>query len=134
MTRLLRSPVARSIGASLVAFVFYAVWAAWANRMHDTAMIQKAAVTQGAYSAVVTFAMTSLVELLYRGSATVRLRLARSIFTTILLLVTSSVGVHLLVGTAEVFVTVLPSWIFGSAYAVIYAAGLARAEHVGARS
>ena len=126
--RLAGSPLLRSIAAAAVAFVFYAVWAAFANRMHDDAMILTAALTQGIYSAAVTFTMTSIVELLFRGKGTRRMRLTRCIAVTIVLLVASSVGVHWLAGTAELLATVLPSWIFGSAYAVVYALGLARAD------
>lgn len=128
IARLLSSPLARSLCAAAVAFVFYAIWAAWANRMHDTSMIRLAALTQGSYSAAITFVMTSLVELLYRGNASIRLRVIRSVAATVVLLVVSSVGIHLVAGTAEVLVTVLPSWVFGSAYAFSYALALARAE------
>lgn len=124
----LRSPLLRSSLAALVAFTFYAAWAAFANRMHGMEMIVMAAMTQGLYSAAVTFVMTSLVEILYRGGGPRRWRLTRCIGVTVLLLVVSSVGVHLIVGTAELLATVLPSWVFGSAYAVAYALGLARAE------
>ncbi|MEM1264361.1 MAG: hypothetical protein AAGH76_18320 [Pseudomonadota bacterium] len=127
-TGLLASPLVRSLCAAAVAFAFYALWAAWANRMHDVSMIRLASLTQGSYSAAVTFVMTSLVEFLYRGDSGVGFRVARSVAITIILLVTSSVAVHLIVGTAEVLATVLPSWLFGSAYALSYALGLARAE------
>ncbi len=123
-----RSPVIRSLLAATVAFTFYGAWAWWANRMHDPPARQLAALTQGAYSAAVTLALTSLVELLYRGRLSRRLRLARCIAGSVFLLVVSSIGIHLLAGTAELLLTVLPSWIFGSTYAVVYAFALTRLE------
>ncbi len=126
--QLAASPRARAAVAASVAFLFYAVWAAWANRMHDPASIWTAAITQGAYSALVTLLMTSLVELLFRGRGRIRWRLLRCSGATIAILVVSSVAVHWIAGTAEILMTVLPSWLFGSLYAVAYGLGLAKAE------
>lgn len=124
----MNSPVFRSALSALVALVFYGAWAAWANRMHDTSMILRASATQGLYSAGVTLIMTSMVEGLFRGPARRFLRLARAVAVTVLVLVASSTAVHWLVGTEEILMTVLPSWIFGSLYAFAYALGLFRAE------
>ncbi|MEL6868786.1 MAG: hypothetical protein AAFO81_03205 [Pseudomonadota bacterium] len=123
-----RTAQARTLAASGIAFVFYALWAAWANRLHEPSAIAMAAATQGLYSALVTAGMTSLVERLFRGAWQLRWRVLRCTTATLTLLIVSSLGVHWLAGTAEVLVTVLPSWLFGSLYALVYALGLARAE------
>ncbi|MEO0421784.1 MAG: hypothetical protein AAF184_05580 [Pseudomonadota bacterium] len=126
--QLQHSPIVRSLVAAAVAFTFYAAWAWWANRMHSPSAQLMAALTQGAYSASVTLALTSVVELLYRGRQPRRVRFARCVIGSVVLLVVSSVGIHLLAGTAELWLTVLPSWIFGSAYAVAYAMALSRGD------
>jgi len=123
-----RSPVFRSICAAFVALLAYGSWAAWANRMHGLDMMLRGSATQGLFSAVVTLAMTSLLEALYRGTGSRRQRFVRAIACTVGLLVISSTGIHWLVGTKEILVTVMPGWFFGSLYAVTYAVGLSRAE------
>lgn len=130
--RWLASPALRSAFSALVALVFYGAWAAWANRMHDPAMMLRASATQGLYSAAVTLAMTSMVEGLFRGRAHRWLRLLRAVGVTVVLLVATSTAVHWLVGTEEILMTILPSWIFGSLYALAYALGLLRTEAGGA--
>ncbi len=125
---LLASAVIRSILSAGIALVFYGAWAAWANRMHEMGMIVRASVTQGLYSAAITLVMTSLVEALYRGDAPRASRLFRAIAATVVVLVLFSSGIHLLVGTQEIFMTVLPSWVFGSLYAGAYAVGLSQAD------
>ncbi|MEO0973249.1 MAG: hypothetical protein AAFX85_09150, partial [Pseudomonadota bacterium] len=123
-----RSPWIRSAVAASVAFTCYAAWALWANRTHPPDARHLAAVTQGLYSALVTLLLTTLVEWLYRGHLTRTWRLTRCILGSVVLLVVSSVAVHTVAGTAELWLTVLPSWIFGSAYAVLYAVTLWRVE------
>ncbi|MEL6448841.1 MAG: hypothetical protein AAFQ62_12900 [Pseudomonadota bacterium] len=123
-----QSPVLRAALAALVAFTFYAAWGAWANREYGTGSMVLAGLTQGAYSAVVTLAMTSVIEWLFAGDGTIRRRQTRCVGVTVAALVVSSVLVHLIAGTAEVILTVLPSWVFGTAYTIAYAQGLARAE------
>ncbi|MEM1114376.1 MAG: hypothetical protein AAGI11_20860 [Pseudomonadota bacterium] len=125
---LLASPAIRSALSALVALVFYGAWAAWANRMHDGSMVLRASVTQGLYSAAVTLVMTSMVEGLFRGQLSRIFRFVRAVLATVVTLVASSTAVHWLVGTEEIVMTVLPSWIFGSLYAVAYALGLYRAD------
>lgn len=124
----LHSPVLRSIVFAGVAFFFYAAWAAWANSMHGQEMALRAAITQGTYSAVVTLVMTSLLEMLFRGGAPVFWRALRAVLVTTLVLMASSVLTHMIAGTLEIIMTVLPSWIFGSLFAVTYCLGLARGE------
>lgn len=87
-----------------------------------------AGLTQGAYSAVVTLAMTTVIEWLFAGDGTIRRRQTRCVAVTVALLLASSVLVHVVAGTNEVVLTVLPSWVFGTAYTIAYAQGLARAE------
>ncbi|MEM1439199.1 MAG: hypothetical protein AAGF61_09495 [Pseudomonadota bacterium] len=121
------SPVLRALAAATVAFVFYAIWGAWVNRSHGAESMLLAGLTQGIYSALVTLAMTSVIELFFAGAGAVRTRQFRCVTVTIGLLFVSSVLVHVVAGTAEIVMTVLPSWVFGTAYAIAYAHGLARA-------
>lgn len=123
-----QSPALRAVVAASVAFVFYAAWGAWANRAHGTGSMVLAGMTQGLYSAVVTLAMTSVIEWLFAGRGTIRRRQTRCVSVTVAALVVSSVLIHLVAGTAEVILTVLPSWVFGTGYTMAYAQGLARAE------
>ncbi|MEL6948661.1 MAG: hypothetical protein AAGM16_00875 [Pseudomonadota bacterium] len=122
-----RSPVLRAAGAAAVAFAFYAIWGAWANRSHGFDSMVLAGLTQGIYSALVTLAMTSVIEFLFAGAGAVRTRQFRCVAITVGLLLVSSVLVHVVAGTAELIMTVLPSWVFGTAYVIAYAHGLARA-------
>lgn len=123
-----RSPAVRAVVAASIAFAFYAAWGAWANRAYGSASMVLAGLTQGGYSAVVTLAMTSVIEWLFAGDGGIRVRQMRCVAVSVAALVVSSVLVHLIAGTAEVVLTVLPSWVFGTAYTVAYAQGLARAE------
>ncbi|MEL7311295.1 MAG: hypothetical protein AAFN07_07290 [Pseudomonadota bacterium] len=114
--------------AATIAFVFYALWAAWANRQHGAGDMALAALVQGGYSAIVTLGMTSLIEWLFAGSGSLWQRELRCVSGTVLLLVFSSTAVHLVAGTAELLMTILPSWVFGTLYALVYARGLVRAS------
>ncbi|MEL7025079.1 MAG: hypothetical protein AAGL69_15190 [Pseudomonadota bacterium] len=125
----LNSPRTRAVVAAVVAFAFYAAWAAWANRAHGLTGMTIAALTQGGYSAVVTLGMTSLIEWLFAGSGSLWQRELRCVSGTVLLLVFSSTAVHVVAGTAEIWMTILPSWIFGTLYALIYARSLARTSN-----
>ena len=113
--------------------MFYAVWAGWANRMHGPASVGMAAMAQGLYSAVVTAGMTALVERLFSGTHNRYWRVLRCTLATLAALVVSSLAVHWVAGTEEVVMTVLPSWVFGTLYALIYALGLAQSERVSQR-
>ena len=58
----------RILISSLIAFIFYAIWAWFANHLvtMDIKVLTKAALVQGGYSAIITMSFTWLLELFFK--------------------------------------------------------------------
>ncbi|MEM8548266.1 MAG: hypothetical protein AAGF46_08910 [Pseudomonadota bacterium] len=110
----------RIIASTLVALTFYTLWGVWANRDFGPQAMLLAGVTQGVFSALVTLCMTHFLEQLLAGTGSLWQRRLRAVSITTLALVLLSLVAHWLVGTEAVIMTVLPSWVFGTLYAIAY--------------
>ena len=124
------TPIQRSLISALFGFAFYGSWAIFVNLMHGKDSALKAGLVQGAYSFILTFFMTLLLEAIYHKA----LRLAKSepiaIFITVVtscsIVFSGSWFVNYLSGTPEIFNTVILGYIFGGLYSIAYTFGLAR--------
>ena len=127
-----KSPLLRSLLAGLAGFVAYGGWAYYANSAHGGEIAMRSGLVQGTYSLVLTFLMTLVTEWLFIAFARLpgRVGVATVVISVVLFL--SAYGIHMLVGTPEILMTIVPGWIIGSIYTTIYLLGLRRAERAGA--
>lgn len=118
------SPGWRALLAAVLGGAAYAGWAYVANMQHGSALGLSAAITQGAYSFTAALVTTLLLDWLrhvfgstWRGS-----------LTTVLISCTGLTALgyvlHWSAGTPEIFVTLLPGAVLGSAYATAYVIAL----------
>lgn len=114
----------RSLFAATAALIGYGGWAWYANSSAGDAAAGKAALVQGGYSFILTFAMTYVTERVYWYTG------GRVWLTTLLssiLLLASAYGIHLIAGTPEVGMTIAPGFVIGTVYTaffVVYLKGL----------
>ena len=123
------TPFQRSLFSALAALVAYGGWAYLVNSMHGSFAAAKAAGVQGAYSFLLTFVMTILIELLYRASCAITdsdlLRKGLTIVITCCMIFSASWWVNVLAGTPEIFNTVILGYVVGGIFTASYALGLA---------
>ena len=109
----------------LVAFMAMGAWAAWANHDHATAQMWRAALLQGALSALLTLYLKRVVEAInqhYEG--------ATALWLPPLVAVTGSaallVALHLVAGTPAIVATVAVPLLVSSSYVSLYNLTLVR--------
>lgn len=124
------TPIQRSAFSAVWALFGYGAWAYLVNSMHGAAAAIKAACVQGAYSFVITFFMTLLIEALYRGIALVfahgKLTKTLTVLVTCSIIFSTSWWVNAMAGTPEIFGTVILGYVIGGIYTSSYVFGLAR--------
>jgi hypothetical protein len=127
--------LAKLAGASAVhvgvAFVSMGGWTLFANRAHGEAAIAPA-IAQGAVSGLITLVLKRALE-----AFASRLRgwsaLAVPPLITASVILALLFGIHRLIGTPELFVTIAVPWSVSTLYAILYSAALARGRRDGAR-
>ncbi|MCB9703587.1 MAG: hypothetical protein H6711_16960 [Myxococcales bacterium] len=112
------------IGLSVAAAIFYGSWAYFANHEVSRAAGARAAVVQGAYSALSTFALSLLMERLFRAGRSPGSGFAIAGGGGIAVMVTTLLIAHTLAGTPRVGLTILPSLVVGGSFCLAYAGGL----------
>lgn len=126
--QLVNNGLTRSIVSGLFGFLAYGGWAFFVNYDHGLHAATKAAFTQGSYSFAVTLVMTLFMEYLFRLLANPTLRFCVTFFGTCAVLYSTSWGVNALAGTPEIFMTILPGIIIGTAYTFGYTLSLTRLQ------
>lgn len=122
----------RAVIVGCGAFLLFGAWALIANRAHPLPDMARAALTQGALSFTSTAFSVLLLEYLYGlGRTPGRKLVLAAVGTPAVILVTMTV-VHALAGTPRIAVTLLPSGISGTIFAVAYTLNLRRLELAGA--
>ena len=119
---------ARSLIAAIAGFVAYGGWAFFANVAHGSDMATRAGWVQGSYSFVLTFVMTYVTEWLYRLFSRVPMGMMWTVVLVSIILFSSAYSIHLLVGTPEILMTILPGFVIGTIYTAVYVWGLQRAQ------
>lgn len=110
------------------AFLLFGGWALFANRAHPASAMVRAALAQGVFSFLSSTFSVLLLEFLYRLGKTPARRIAlAAIGTPSLVLLAMTCG-HLVAGTPNVVATLLPSWISGAIFSVVYTLNLRRLE------
>jgi len=124
------SPLLRSTLAGILGSIVYGGWAMYANSGHGDAIALRSGLVQGSYSLAITFAMTLVSEWLFLAFAVVPGRVFVTAAVVSGVLFTSSYGIHHIVGTPEILMTIVPGYVIGSVYTVVYLLGLQRQERL----
>jgi Kef-type K+ transport system membrane component KefB len=114
------------------AFLLFGGWALIANRAHPVSDMARAAAAQGSLSFVSTTFSVLLLEYLYRLGRTPGQKLVLAAAGTPVIVLAIMTGVHALAGTPNIVITLLPSWISGTIFCVVYTLNLRRLELAGA--
>ena len=126
MPSILQSNKARSLLSAFAGFIAYGGWAFFANMEHGLEASLKAACTQGSFSFTLTLAMNLIMEWIFQLSNQPRIQAAMTVTVTCLMVYSASWGINYLTGTPEIFMTVLPGWIFSTIYVCMYTVTLFR--------
>lgn len=113
-----------SLGAGLL----YGGWAVAANWTHGLEAVARAGAVQAAYSIATTAVMSSLMEALFVRLPSGKARIWQTAAITSGLGAIALVSLHLLAGTPELLLTVLPSLFVGTLFAALYCLNLGRIE------
>jgi hypothetical protein len=103
------------------AFGLYGSWAFVANRAHGAAAALRAALAQGAGSAMTTLIIGTVSEAVYAALPPRRHRALVATMASASMTALVHVGIHLAARTPEVVRTILPSIVMGYAFAALYA-------------
>ena len=117
----------RALLVGLGAFLVFGSWALFANRSHSTEDIVRAGLAQGGMSFVSTTFSVLLLEYLYGLGRTPRQKLALGALGTPVVILLALTGGHLLARTPNAIMTLLPSWISGTVFCIVYTLNLRRA-------
>jgi len=124
-----------------IGFLFYGSWALLANScwLHVIPLINivshtegsreaalTAGLTQGAYSFTVTLLLSLIIEWLFQRLTSWPLRSLWVFFIALTLLISTSAGVNIIVGTPNVLLTILPGLIVSTFYTGGYILALRR--------
>ena len=118
------TPLLRSTLAGLAGFFVYGGWAAFANAEHGSDIAMRSGLVQGSYSLALTFAMTYVTEYIFGRTRA----LVATTFLVSAILFLSAYSIHWLVGTPEILMTILPGYVVGTIYTVVYIIGLKAAD------
>lgn len=110
----------RSLGAGIAGFLVYGGWAYYVNADHGHDMGVMAGVTQGTYSFVLTMSTTYLMEFLLITFRHMPGRRTATVVVTSVITFGTAFGIHFLIGTPEILLTILPGFLIGTAYTVSY--------------
>ncbi|MDG1286971.1 MAG: hypothetical protein P8P30_05325 [Rickettsiales bacterium] len=110
------SPTFNSIAAAFV----YGGWAAYANSEHATDVWLRAGLVQAATSFTVTLVITLFARWVFLRSGGGRRGVAIGYVCSFCSVTLFSYGAHYISGTPDIWQTITPSMIIGSAYLVSY--------------
>ena len=125
---LLAKPVVRVCVSAFAALLVYGCWAYWVNRAFGEEAGIRAGVVQGSYSFFITFALTSLIEWLFRLTREWRFQVSFLSVGACVSLYLMSWCVNALAGTPDIFMTILPSALMSSLYTISYILTLKRTQ------
>lgn len=124
----MNSPLLRSTIAGIAGFVGYGGWAMYANAGHGSDIAMRSGIVQGTYSLILTFLMTLVTEWLYVRLGGLSGGRSLTVSLIAIILFCSAYSIHKLVGTPEVLMTILPGFVIGTIYTLVYVMGLSRAN------
>ncbi len=123
---MLNSPLVRSLLAGLAGFLAYGGWAVYANWSHGETIAYRSGLVQGSYSFLLTWVMTLVTEWLFAKLANVPFRVALLMCMVMPILFATAYAINYAAGTPEILMTIIPGFVIGSTYTLVYVIGLER--------
>jgi len=114
----------RSVLSGLAGFVVYGGWAFWLNASHSHAMGISAGLLQGSYSFFLTLSMTLVMEYLMLMFKALPLRGALTVLLVSTITFSVAFALQWLNSTPEILLTILPGFLIGTVYSIVYVTGL----------
>lgn len=117
------------INGATIGLLAYGGWAYYANSAHGEWIAIRSGIAQGSMSFIVTLTSVLLMRGIFarvQGSRVARA--AAAALGSLAVIYTGIVGVHLYLGTPEIFLTMLPGIPITIGFCVVFCAGLARLE------
>lgn len=118
----------RVLGMALGAALIYGGWAVAVNWSHGLDATVRAATAQVAYSVTTTALMSSLMEAVFARLPPGKSRVWKTAGIASAIGMVALTAVHMLAGTPELLLTVLPSLVMGTLFALLYSLNLGRVE------
>lgn len=125
---MLNSPLVRSLLAGLAGFVAYGGWAVLANWSHGETIAIKSGLVQGSYSFCLTWVMTLATEWLHGLFLNLTYRVWRLMISICSVLFATAYSINYVAGTPEILMTIIPGFIIGSVYTLVYIMALERKQ------
>ena len=116
----------RAVVVGIAAFMVFGGWALIANRAHPVPDMTRAALAQGFMSLVSSTCSVLLLEYLYGLGRTPAIKFVLGALGTPVIILLALTGGHLLAKTPNVVATLLPSWISGTVFCIVYTMNLRR--------
>lgn len=116
----------RMLTSACVSAVVYGGWAHWTNRLHGFGVALRVTAVQALWSAVITVALTVLIERVAVVCASTGRDIRLSALPALVLVWIGPFTVHTLAGTPEIIDTIAPGVTIGTIFVFSYAANLAR--------
>ena len=110
----------RSFISALTGFIFYGGWAYFVHYDYGHIVALKAFITQGLVSFTITLVLTQSMELLYKKFSSPKVGFWVTAVTISVLVVLFSMTINTIVGTPEVFMTILPGSLMSTIYTFSY--------------
>jgi|SRR6185369_12063180 len=118
----------RALLVGLGACLLFGSWALFANRAHPVSDMARAGLAQGSFSFLSSAFSVLLLEYLYGLGRTPRRKVLLGAVGTPAIILLTMTGGHLIAGTPNVVATLLPSWISGTVFSIVYTLHLHRLE------
>jgi hypothetical protein len=116
----------RALLVGIGAFVLFGGWALFANREHATAAMIRAALAQGSFSFCSSTLSVLLLEYLYGIGRTPAQQVVLGAVGTPAIILLAMTGGHLIARTPNLVATLLPSWISGLVFCIVYTINVRR--------
>lgn len=121
---------ARVLTVGLSAAIFYSAWAVYSNWDFGFYIASKAAAVQGATYSLSVLCSASLMETLFKVSSNFVVRFLTSSLGSGTIIFFGFLTFHIINGTPNIFMTMLPPIVIAIPYYILYPLELARREMV----
>ncbi len=112
ITKILSTP----LSASIAACIGYGIWSAFCNWSHGIKTAISAFLVQGSFAFTSTLLLSVLAITLMRKLSDARFTKSLTFLICYIFIATIPASLHWLAGTPEIFASILPGLIIGSAY------------------
>lgn len=121
----------RALASALAGFVAYGGWAYFVNVGHGDMVGMRSGLVQGGYSFILTMSSAYLMEFVYRWFRKTLDAVPSwipTLLVTMVILFATAWGINRLAGTPRILLTILPGFLIGSLFSLVYILNLKRLQ------